>query len=599
MKNNKQSGFTLIELAISTMIVGILLAGILVSYGIWVEKKNLDRTADNVEQVAWAVSAYRSANGRYPCPAPLDAARTSAGYGLQTDCSSAAVAPGSCSGAGNKYCVANSMRGTIALDHDYDSSTPTINVTPKVRIGTIPFRELNLPEEYAYDAYGDRIIYAVTENLAYINDANHPKAGGVEIIYKDNYATDTTKSRLETSGTANFVVFSPGPDRIGGYNMDGRLAPTPCVETTSDGRNCDFNDGSGFDATFFISEAVEATGNDKHDDVGVFQLPLNMPLWARSSDDPEDIYSIKSDLNPQGKVGSDYLYNFYVDPARPSYVTSAYDNTRLWVGGNIKVQSNGANSGQVQSFENCDRKGENCFKPEIIGGAGIKCSNNDQPMKGVRAGDADCAEDTDLVLECPGEQVVQTITNGELVCADLPCKATQVTSCGENFILPVSESGLSYNFSAGDVYKCSKGAFTCTSGIWVGPGFDNLGAYDPYVGFIDGNGANICTCTPGPVAYSYGCGPGGVGLDAGTLTSNCGLCQFSYNGTSSCTYPPGGGGCTPGVDCPPTNCTPGVDCPPASCTPGVDCPGDPGVPPDNGGGVGNPPCTGGSGAGCP
>ena len=66
----KRSGFTLAELAIVLLIVGLLLAGLLTPLSTQVDIKRRNDTQKALEEMKEALIGFAIANGRLPCPAP-------------------------------------------------------------------------------------------------------------------------------------------------------------------------------------------------------------------------------------------------------------------------------------------------------------------------------------------------------------------------------------------------------------------------------------------------------------------------------------------------------------------------------------------------
>ena len=606
LNNKTQSGFTLVELAISTTIVGLLIAAVLLPFSVWLEDKKFETTAENVEQVTWGVSAFHVANGYYPCPAPIDAARDDPDYGRAGDCFETPVAIGSCSAAGGRYCVAGGRTpGFVDLngdgnddDLDDDGNPDSVGIR-RVRIGTIPFRDLNMPEEFAYDSYGNRILYAVTEDLAYDvvpgppateNFLNLSALGGIEVL------NDSGQSHLDVPGSANFVVLSHGADGVGGYNRQGVSNGDPCNEGTAnetlDSQNCDHLDGVNINADFFVSELAEAGDGNQHDDIVRFQIPLNAPLWARSSTSPESIYSIPSTDNPDGRVAGDFNYNRLSQPTLPdgpdadsdpdpdtAQINAVYANSKLWVGGNILLDDlNVATQEQVQSHNICNRDGDNCFPASAIGGpVGTKCPPGMIFIKGVYRNDAGTSGDVlddEIVGECqssidfscaPGE-LIRGVSDGRADCVPRPCPSQTRSECGDSYTLNAAEHGSRQTVHLGD-NECRSATFVCNAGTW------------------SGSFSGMCSCTnetittPAPCA-AIGCLVTGRTDRVRRTTTTCGFrnCRTSsrFVGTChSCSTPtptPGGG-----TDPDPTS-TPGGGTDP---------------------GVGDPACTGGAAVGCP
>src|SRR5688572_19844594 len=64
-----QQGFSLAELAIVLLIVGLILAGVLTPLGAQIEIRKTAETTKILEDVKEALLGFAAANGRLPCPA--------------------------------------------------------------------------------------------------------------------------------------------------------------------------------------------------------------------------------------------------------------------------------------------------------------------------------------------------------------------------------------------------------------------------------------------------------------------------------------------------------------------------------------------------
>ena len=544
-------GYTLIELCISLTVLGTLITGATSAIHAYVRKQENEQTSTAVQNMALQVAAYRTANGHYPCPAAFNLPRSSPNYGYATDCTNTAVSTGTCAGG---ICVALSQRTLTGLDIDNDGIIDPPQ-QPRVRIGWIPFRTLNIPEEFAQDAFGSQIAYAVTEVQARPYNYN-PQAGGISIVDENN------NSRITPPGSADFAVFSPGQDRMGAY-AKGIASNVPCNLSSLDGENCDWSAGV-VNAVFRQGTFSTAGGNAQHDDVLRYQVPLNAPLWARSPGSPNDIYGIFQ-VGPAGRAGGDWRYNWYTQSN-----ANLYAPAKLWIGGNALVE------GDAQAQRFCDAADANCFPAAMIGGAGIHC--NTQFMAGIANANAVCSGNT-IDVTCPGNEVVQSFSNGTLSCQHLPCASMMVQGeCGPTFGLPNGNHGDIRSFTSGH-HQCHVDTFQCTDGQWVETGKDG-----------------ICTCTPtAPYNTTVNCSDSMGGCYTGTITysftgNDCSTCSAGvYTTSNTCTYsetlcplPPPSGGIPAAPPPPPPLPAPPPPTPPA-----------PPAPP----GVGAPPCTGGSGTG--
>ena len=117
-KNSRQTkkaekGFSLIELSITLIIIGILIAPLMALYGQWQKRELVAETLKYMNNAPFVVESFNAINGRYPCPAPLNVNRTDPNYGIAADCTDTSVAINTCSPGG--ICVAESLRDVTAV----------------------------------------------------------------------------------------------------------------------------------------------------------------------------------------------------------------------------------------------------------------------------------------------------------------------------------------------------------------------------------------------------------------------------------------------------------------------------------------------------
>jgi prepilin-type N-terminal cleavage/methylation domain-containing protein len=219
-------GFTLVETAIVLVIGGLILTMLFDSMNVYMKNTRLKTTRERIAAIDNQIQVYLEDRGFLPCPASLTApadTTTAPPYGVESDCNVPEVAG--------------------------------VTNTGAVRIGMVPTRTLNLPDDFGYDAWGNRIVYAVTEVLAQ-NATNYSRIGGVIRVIDAGTPPNTI------TASAHYVVISHGTDKVGGFNTRGvQGIACPIAATASlDQENCNNNDT--FRNTVLVSDSGGAANFD-------------------------------------------------------------------------------------------------------------------------------------------------------------------------------------------------------------------------------------------------------------------------------------------------------------------------------------------------
>jgi prepilin-type N-terminal cleavage/methylation domain-containing protein len=159
----RSPGFTLVELAVVLLIVGLLLLSLLYTLSAQTDQRDFEETRRRLEQARELVLAFAIMNGRLPCPARS----TSAGAEVRN-------AAGECKDAAN---VEDYYGGSLA-------GGVTAGLLPAATIGM----QVTDAAGFAIDAWQNRIRYAVAKSVAncsgaftnphWVNAANM-KANGI------------------------------------------------------------------------------------------------------------------------------------------------------------------------------------------------------------------------------------------------------------------------------------------------------------------------------------------------------------------------------------------------------------------------------------
>jgi len=150
-RRGRNSGFTLVELAVVLAIVAFLIASLMYTLSAQTDQRNIDETRRRLEQAREAILAYAVVKGRMPCPAFYRSATDNSG-GRESFCPSAATsATSTCTGAET---TTEQSHGTCSNFYD--------GYLPAVSIGYLQTDAGG----FAVDAWGNRIRYAVSRKIA-------------------------------------------------------------------------------------------------------------------------------------------------------------------------------------------------------------------------------------------------------------------------------------------------------------------------------------------------------------------------------------------------------------------------------------------------
>ncbi len=211
-----RNGFTLIEICVVMVIIGLLLVGVLQAYTIYEAKALQERTNIRMATIEQTLKDFYEKNGRLPCPAPING-----------------------STAGNNFDQENCTTNIL--------NVPGTN-SQRVLIGKLPAATLSLSNDFMRDVYGSYLTYAVSQ----MSTTEGGSTEGAITLREENIdrvAGSSTYGQLillENHQNITHLVVSSGKSRKGAYNHEGQR-PNACSGTSKDRQNCDDN------ATFMLS----------------------------------------------------------------------------------------------------------------------------------------------------------------------------------------------------------------------------------------------------------------------------------------------------------------------------------------------------------
>lgn len=189
IKNNKNSdiGFTLLEMSIVVLILGILLVGGINLHLSIVELSEKNLSSDRVYVVDRAIREYVLKNLHLPCPSNILLSETDADY---------------------KESFGKELRGSDGECTVKNSKFKN----DRYIAGGVPTRDLELPSEYTEDAWGNRIIYVIDTEYAK-SKKGFFASGGASINIK---GTKDENGKVVTN-RAIYVLISSGQNGNGAF----------------------------------------------------------------------------------------------------------------------------------------------------------------------------------------------------------------------------------------------------------------------------------------------------------------------------------------------------------------------------------------------
>lgn len=270
--NRSTCGFSLILMSIILTVSAVIFASILPGQDAGDYNRKVVNNTQKLERVEEAMRAFMAFNGRRPCPADGQYAINTANFGLE------AATPGTCTG------------GTPAAPLGPDVGTGYIVG------GVIPVRTLGLPDEYAFDEFGNRFTYVVdtraTKNsicstlegvsLTSTTPTGH---GGLQIEDGAHSVFDTIMYAYISHGAAGYGAW-PGQgsgaalssaqsvaSRINSGSTDGDMQINAGVDAHTPGASAFTYNTTNFTNTKVMKERVYPTSTDTGFDDLVWYRP--------------------------------------------------------------------------------------------------------------------------------------------------------------------------------------------------------------------------------------------------------------------------------------------------------------------------------------
>lgn len=205
-----QSGFTMVELAILLTILSIFAATTMMDMITGSSSRAQTVTLQRMAAIQEQLVKYYTVFYRIPCPARTDVANGNSQFGSEGG------AQGSCAHA------TGIMQPTTA------------SPLPKIVMGSVPTRVLNLPDEYMFDGWGRRLDYVV--DIRYTAVSNDPLRLESLATLPFNVENDEAPDVVICTSTT-CVVRGTYPAALMSHGSSGnRAVPLAGTTMTPDGR---------------------------------------------------------------------------------------------------------------------------------------------------------------------------------------------------------------------------------------------------------------------------------------------------------------------------------------------------------------------------
>ncbi|WP_263770161.1 type II secretion system protein [Propionivibrio soli] len=204
-------GFTLVELAIVLVIVGLLIGTLMPPLSAQIDQRNANETQQKLNDARDALIGFAAVNGRLPCPAAPTTATGTAGAGVEY----AATASG---------CTTSTS-------------------------GVLPWITLGLPET---DAWGRRFTYHVADDFA--KTIAPGKTAAFDLATNGNINVLSTAGGSTVATAIPALFLSHGKNGLGAYMPDGTRQSLPTDTDEQENSDADHS---------YVSKGLVGTFDDQ------------------------------------------------------------------------------------------------------------------------------------------------------------------------------------------------------------------------------------------------------------------------------------------------------------------------------------------------
>ncbi|MBI4031350.1 MAG: type II secretion system protein [Proteobacteria bacterium] len=400
MKNNCK-GFSLIELAIGLVVIGLLVAAVTQWVKTELVKSDINSTKDRAEIVIAAINAYYDDNGHYPWPANPAVTEGNSNYGKQ------------------------------------DLALPSTSAPNEVVRGSVPFADLKISMKDTLDGWNNKFTYAVSKNqTGPPAPMPMPTTGVITVsaLVPSNPPQPPPNDWVaaEVPGVY-WVLVSHGKSGSGAYASSGVLIPCPtAAPVPAEADNCDGDDHfymSGDKSGTTTAQRSTRDGGNYMDDYTYYTDEIYDRGWV----------NVQSTANQDNAINNFGIIGIKTDNPGQRQQLNPVTGNMEWVASGVDFDINGTaranfagpnptdEKGFLNSQKFCADGGGDCFEAKKIGGTGMQdCFDNTNPatppngMAGIGFNAAKCLNTATTIpaFDCGSGYAVGFDATGAIVCGN-------------------------------------------------------------------------------------------------------------------------------------------------------------------------------------